>query len=276
MMRSIVLLAGFATLLLAPAVSAQVIVAPPAVVLTERDPFGTFLVVNQSTDAQEIVIDFRFGYPVTDTLGAVSMVYGDSLAGGEWSLGPHVRAFPRMFVLEPGVQQVVRITGRPGAELPDGTYWTRIVTTATPRMPPPEPDAAGVSARVVFQLQQVTSLLLRKGLAATGVEVEDIRIVMDDARLGVLARLAPGGNSPFLGEARVRVRAADGSVAAEAVDVFAMYLPMTRLLLFERSTLPPGEYTAELVVASERSDLTRDQLLQIEPVRRDFRFRIDP
>jgi hypothetical protein len=269
------LLGGLLLALLPCGVQAQVVVAPPAVVLTERDPFGTYLVINQSPEPQEVRIDFRFGYPVADSMGGISMAYGDSLPLAEWSLAPHVRAFPRQFVLQPGAQQVVRITGRPGADLPDGTYWARIVTAATPRLAAPDPALAGVRAQVVFELEQITSLMYRKGQTNTAVTVEALRIVMDDAHVGVLAQLAPGGNSPFLGEARVLVRDAAGTVRAEERDVFALYVPMTRLLLFDRTRLPAGEYTAELVVTSDRTDLTREQLLRIDPVRQDFRFRID-
>jgi hypothetical protein len=255
---------------------AQIVVAPPAVVLTEREPFGTYLVLNQSTEPQEVTVEFRFGYPVADSLGVTSMVYGDTLPEAERSLMPYVRAFPRQFVLQPGTQQIVRITGRPGADAAEGTYWARIVTTATPRSAPVDTTSGtDVRAQVIFRLEQVTTLLYRKGAAGTSVAVDDIRVVMDDASLGVLARLSPGGNSPFQGQVGVVVRNAAGDTVGEDVELSALYVPMARMFVFDRSRFPPGEYTGELVISAERPDIPRAHLLQLEPVRREFRFRID-
>jgi P pilus assembly chaperone PapD len=258
----------------APA-AAQVMVAPPAVVMNEREPFGTFLVINQSPEAQEVTIEFRFGYPVADSLGATSMVYGDTLAHAEWSLRPFVRAFPRQFVLEPGAQQVVRITGRPDAGAADGTYWTRIATASLPRSAPLDTTSTEVRAQVIFRLEQITTLLYRRGAAATGLTISDIRVAADDANVGVLATLSPGGNSPFLGQATVRVRNEAGEVVAEERELTALYVSMTRLFRFDRSQFPPGEYAGEITVTAERPDLPRAQVLQVEPVTREFRFRID-
>lgn len=257
---------------LAGGADAQVLVAPPVVTVSENEPFGTFLVRNQSQEPQEVTIDFRFGYPVTDSLGTLTMVYGDTLVAARRSATAWLRAFPRQFMLAPGQQQSVRIVGRPDATADDGTYWTRIVTTSTPQSAPADTSTAGVATQVIFRLEQITTLLLRKGETQTAVEFGDIRVLDDSASLGILVPLRLGGNSPFLGRIAATLRAADGRVLADAHEFFAMYVDMTKLFLFPRTELPAGEYSVDLVLTAERDDLDARSLLPIEPLRRTVRF----
>lgn len=253
-------------------VAAQVLVAPPVVAITEQDPFGTFIVRNQSQEPQEVTIDFRFGHPVSDTLGTMTMLYGDTIPASDRSATAWVRAFPRQFVLEPGQQQSVRILGRPDATAADGTYWTRIVTSSTPQSARADTTSTGVSTQVIFRLEQVTTLLLRKGETHTAVDIGTVSVVDDSASLGVIVPLQVGGNSPFLGRIGATLRDADGLAIAEDHEFFAMYVDMTKLILFPRAELPPGAYSVDLVLSAERDDLPASSLLPIEPLRRTIRF----
>jgi len=115
------------------AADAQVVVAPTVVFLSDQSPFGTFLVMNRSDVPQEIGISFKFGYPVFDSLGGVSMVYDDTLMAHEHSCLDWLKGFPQKFVLNPGQEQVVRLLGMGPANAADGEYWTRLVTSSTPR-----------------------------------------------------------------------------------------------------------------------------------------------
>lgn len=257
-----------------PRLEAQVAIAPTAVFLDDRTPFGTLLIANRSGEPQEVAIEFRFGYPVSDSLGRIAMAYGDSLPAAAWSVRPWVRAFPRRFVLEPGEDQMVRIVARVPPGLPEGVYWTRIVTSSVGRAPvlAAGDGGNGPSARVDVRLEQVTTLLYRHGRVGTAVSIGDPVVTTDSAGVHFLVPLARGGNAPFLGTLAVRVIDAAGASVAHAEETIALYVPMTRRLRVAR--LPRGRYTAEIVVETRRGDLPREELFEIRPVTRRVPFTV--
>jgi hypothetical protein len=263
-----------AAIVAAAPVGAQVLVAPTVVTISERQPFGMFIVANQSDETQEVTIAFRFGYPVSDSVGTLAMVYGDTLPEAARSLQPWVRAFPRQFTLLPGQQQTVRIIGRPDGELPDGTYWTRIVTTSTPQPPMADVRNMEVTARVVFRLEQVTTLLHRHGAALTAVDIAPATLVNDGTARAILVPLRLSGNSPFLGKLHMTLKDSTGAIVADDFEFFAMYVDMTKRLALPDVVLKPGDYSVEVTLTSERDDVPAGTLLSMQPVRQTFPLRV--
>lgn len=249
---------------------AQVLVAPTALFLSADAPFGAVLVANRSHESQEVTIDFRFGYPASDSQGDLYMAYGDSLKA--FSMEPWVRAFPRRFALGPGQEQLVRVVARPPAGLADGTYWTRLVTTSSGRGTTMSVASGGASAQVVLRVEQVTAVLFRRGSLNTEVDIGEPRVVSDSAGTRLRIPLARRGNSPFLGRIGVRILDAQGVPAAEAQEYIALYVDLTKRFNFPR--LAPGNYTVEITVASKRPDIPRENLIQILDVARRFSLRI--
>jgi hypothetical protein len=267
-------LTAAALLVAATAASGQVAIAPTTVVVGARQPFGSYLLSNASPVPQEVVVDFRFGFPVSDSLGAMTMLYDDSATAARHSMTEWVRAFPRRFVMQPGEQQVVRITVRPPAGLEDGTYWTRIVTTSTPQGPSPEPPAAdGVSAHIVLRLEQVTTLLYRHGRQSTGLDPGEIVVVDDDESKALLLPLSRSGNAPYMGTALLRVRNADGDVVHESTDLLAIYFDLVKRFELPRG-LTSGSYTAEIALTAARRDIPSSDLVQAPPASRSVTFRV--
>ncbi|HSL71611.1 MAG TPA: hypothetical protein VK864_15295, partial [Longimicrobiales bacterium] len=209
-MKRIVLVTAAAVLTCLP-VRAQVLVAPTTLVLSPQNQFGTYMVTNRTDVTQEVTVDFRFGFPASDSSGNLFMQYEDSAAAARYSMAKWAKAYPRAFLLPPGQQQVVRLTVRPPAGIDAGTYWSRIVTTSTPQTPPPDTAANGVATRLVFRLEQVTTVLYRHGLATTGVALEQVRAEpRSEGAVQVFANLRRQGNSPVLGTATLRILDAHG------------------------------------------------------------------
>jgi P pilus assembly chaperone PapD len=261
----------------APAVQAQVSVAPVAVFMDRSEPFGTFFVSNQSGEAQEVSVGTRFGYPASDSLGRVTMRYGDSTAAERYSIGPSLRVFPEQFVLPPGERQIVRLTARPSPDREDGYYWTRLVTTATPQGAFEDTTAEeGIEARVQFRLRQVTAVLYKKGDPRTAVNIEQIEAAADSGRVAVTARIERGGNAPFLGRARLRIYDEGGTLVKERTRSLAAYFDLKRrfeLPLPEEATAP-GRYSAELRLSSERSDVPPAYRTTTDPVEASTAFTV--
>lgn len=255
-------------------VDAQILVAPIQLFLGARTPMNTFYVYNQSQQPQEVSISFRFGYPVSGDNGDIRMLYGDTLPLNRHSMQAWVRAFPKQFVLAPGQRQEVRVTVRPPQELPEGMYWTRLVTASSAQAPPADSAGANIVARINFRLEQITTVLYARGRVATALQADTPRVRADSSGVAVLALLTPGGNAPFFGTATVRLLTEQGTPADVAVMKTAIYMPMVQRFDFSRRKLPAGRYIAELSVASERDDISPQDLLHVEPVVRRVPFTI--
>lgn len=260
--------AALFALVAAPSLHAQVSVAPTALFLTDQERFGGLYISNTSTADQEVTIGFRFGYPSSDSLGNVVMQYADSGAvPHQNSLAQRVRAFPQRFILPAGETQVVRLTAVPESDAQDGIYWTRVITTSAPQVEfDANQDPDGIRTQVQFRLQQVTVLFYRKGELSIGVDLGEVEAVQDSANIALSADIDHSGNGPFFGTADIRIL--DGNtVVAEQTQSVAFYVSERRRFVIPMpENLPEGSYTAELTITSERSDLPREHLIDMEPV----------
>ena len=87
-----------------------VTVSPTALYISSRSPSALLTLYNAGDRAEEIEISFGFGYPRSDSTGALQVMITDSAAVGEPSASAWLRVFPRRMVLQPGQRQVVRVT----------------------------------------------------------------------------------------------------------------------------------------------------------------------
>ncbi|MGH7476825.1 MAG: hypothetical protein ACRELD_11085 [Longimicrobiales bacterium] len=227
--------------------------------------------------AQEVSLDFRFGYPLTDSLGNGFMVYGDTLPGAaRHDMTSWLRAFPRQFVLGPGEQQTVRLTVRPQRELADGVYWTRLVTTSAPRAPRVDSLAEGVAAQIVFRLEQITTVLFRQGEIAAVAGIGEPTVRIDSAQAAFLVPVRREGSAPLFAMLSLRVVDAGGRTVGEGRQGIAVYFDGIYTFALDRSALPAGEYSAEVTLSPERADIPPAERIDFPPVTRRVGFRVTP
>ncbi len=254
---------------------AQVIVAPTILFLSDQSRFGTFLVMNRSDSPQEIAISFRFGFPESDSLGNVRMQYDDRLMAREHSCQQWLRGFPQRFILNPGQQQVVRLLATAPEDIPDGEYWTRLVTTSSPQARAVDTVRSGITANITFVLKQVTTVIYKKGFANTTVGIEKVDAVPDSATVSLLAHVSRGGNSPFFGEISAVIKDSSGKSVYSNQDAVAIY--QTNFVVkfpVPGSDLPKGTYSAEIKLRSERNDIASENLLTVPALDKTFSFRV--
>lgn len=255
--------------------SAQVIVAPTILYMSDKDRFGTFIVMNRSTTPQEISIYFKFGYPASDSLGNLFMQYGDSAAARKYSCADWVRGFPKQFIVNPGQQQIVRLTVNPPPDLPDGMYWTRLVTRSSPQQKIIDTVKTGVTANITFVLEQVTTVIYEKGGLNTSITLSDVRVQQDTSNLKILFKLNRGGNSAFLGEANLKILDAAGNNVYSDRQLIAAYFDMVLKFDIPLSKLTSGaRYTAELDIDSDRTDVPPENAVRIAPVHQVINFTV--
>ncbi|MBI5646349.1 MAG: hypothetical protein HY962_05405 [Ignavibacteriae bacterium] len=246
---------------------AQLMIAPTSVFIDPDSKTGTFLVKNTSETAREVSIEFFFGYPASDENGKLFMQKNDSVTEKRHSLVPHLKVFPRKLVIPPGEEQYVKLLVRDAGSLVDGAYWTRMVVRSLPAVKPITPEVHGDStlAQLVIAVEQVTAAVYLKGKTTANVSVDSIRSKVDSNGVSILCRFTRSGNSPYWGVARVRVLDARGEPVAETLESIAVYYELVRRFHFEAGKLPPGNYTAEIMVNGSRDDIPKEQQSQSPP-----------
>ena len=256
---------------IAPLPARAVAVSPNALYIDSRTRSGTLTLVNTGTAAEEIELNFAFGYPQSDSAGAVRVDLVPVAPAGEPSAVPWLRAFPRRLRLEPGQRQVVRVlvqpTGLAGAAR-DGEYWGRITITARGGTPAVEQRQGQVTYSVAVQTVIVAAVNYRHGKVGTGVAVRGAAAAAGDSTVKLRLDMQRTGNAAFLGRVRADLVDARGRVAASAVEDLAVYRGLRRVVEIPR---PAGArdlagYTVRYAFDTVRPDLPGDAPLPIAPV----------
>lgn len=252
---------------------AQVIVAPTILFMSDQSRYGTFIVMNRSNTPQEISVSFKFGFPESDQQGNIRMQYDDSLMASKHSCEPWLRGFPQKFIINPGQQQVVRLLVSAPSDIPDGEYWTRLITSSTPQAKAIDTVRTGITANITFVLQQVTTVIYKKGYVNTTVDIPEIRTLPDSSSMNLLVQVSRGGNSPFFGKMSAVVKDRAGNTVFSGQEVLAVY-PTSMVIKFAMplSKLPSGRYTAFLTLDSERNDIPGEDLLRVPSIDKTFTF----
>jgi len=249
------------------AVVAQVSLAPTAVYL-DKNGIGTLYVTNNSETAQEITINFQFGYSSNDKNGVLIMVYDDSAKAKTHGLDKMVKAFPRTFNLPPKQQQLVRLQIRAPKDLPEGTYFTRIKVGSSGQIADVGTGGApeGISTQVNVRFEQVIVAFFKKGKVSTGVNIDKVEAKVDSNFMKLAVDYRTLGNSPFLGKVKFTLRGPDGYLLLDASQTIAMYFEGTRVSVFQLSEKPkPGRYVLEIKYETQRSDIAAEDLIQAPP-----------
>lgn len=259
------LIATLAVSLCAPSARA-VTVSPTALYLSARNPSALLTLINTSSRAEEIEITFGFGYPVSDSSGALQVRITDSAATGEPSVAAWLRAFPRRLVLQPGQRQVVRVTVVAPAGLADGEYWGRVLVNSRGGEPPIEQTQGQVHMQLALETTFATAVFFQKGEMHTGVTAAtSAERTRDGVQLTV--DLHRDGNAVFLGRVHAELWDSSEHKLAEAEDVVAVYRQIRRRFLLRPQTpLPAGPLVVRYVVDTERPDLPSVGPIRTAPV----------
>lgn len=267
---SFILLLLFGVLL--TSAKAQITIAPTMVFIDQQERFGSFLVLNGSDQAQEVSIEFPFGYPTTNNEGNVEMVYDDSIRAQQYGISNLVKGFPQNFVLQPGQRQTVRMTVRP-KDFTDGTYWTRIKTTSSAQNPAVgEETEDGITAQITYKFEQVTTLFYKHGDTDTGIEIQEFSHRNSEENFEFIADVNRSGNSPFLGSIILTISGSNGNTVVEKRTSTSIYFNYRQVFEVAQSELENGEYTAEITFETQRPDVPSENIVQMEPVSQSISF----
>jgi hypothetical protein len=246
-----------------------VLVAPHGIFIDHRVRTGSFELYNPNPQSVEVSVSTLFGYPVTDSLGRLSLRTTASPDSTEPSAAAWIEAYPRRLMLRPLERQRVRLLARPPAGLPDGEYWTRLVVAAKGgRLSVAGvPDTSGIQIGLTLEMRTVVAVFYRKGAVRTGIVLSDVRGDILGDSLVVRARLTRQGNAAFIGTVRGRLVDDAGRQVAAFTSQLGVYYAMEPRFTTPVGPLRTARYTLRLDVASERDDLARESLLHASTVR---------
>lgn len=253
---------------------AQITIAPIMLFLDQQNRFGTVMIMNGSQQAQEVSIEFPFGYPTTTKNGNIEMVYNDSTTASKWGIEDAVRGFPKNFTLQPGQRQVVRLTVRP-KDFQDGMYWSRIRTTSNPQSPSVgETSGDEITTRITYKFEQITTVFYKHGDVNTGIDIQNITTEQNSDVVNVIADVKRTGNAPFLGSIKLTVKDQQGNVVTTKQTSTSIYFDYRQVFKLEENELTQGKYNAEISFISQRTDVPQSDLVQMQPVTQSINFTV--
>lgn len=256
---------------LAPAaLSAQgVLVAPTGVFIDPQTHGASIEAYNPGNESVEVSISMMFGYPVSDSLGRVTLRTVVNASSTMPSAAPWVEAFPHRLILRPRERRTIRLLARPPASLPDGEYWSRlIVTTKGSRVALQSPAAnAAIQVGLNLEVRTIVALFYRKGHVGTGVTMSNASARLTGDSLRVCTRLHREGNAAFLGALHATLTDSTGARVFAEDNPLAVYYELAPCIAAPAPKLPPGRYVMHLLVDTNRQDLKRQALLPIAAIR---------
>jgi P pilus assembly chaperone PapD len=253
---------------------AQVSISPTTIFIGNNN-FGSFMVTNNSNQAQEIAVEFTFGYTVSDSMGNITMLFSDSTALAEQkSISEYVRSFPRSFTLAPGQRQTVRLTVRPPGTLDDGTYWTRVKVRSTPQSAViQQTEVGGVGTQISFIFEQVLGVYYTKGAFRTAVVPSNVTFAKTETNTLLVYDVALTANSPFLGTIDAVVKDASGRTVFEEQQTTTIFESGKRNFQLPLEAITSGNYTVTLSFSTNRRDIPSAEQIPMESVTQTFQVR---
>ncbi|MDZ4308471.1 molecular chaperone [Allopontixanthobacter sp.] len=198
-------IAAFGSLLSAAPVSAQgdLLVAPTRIILDGRR--GTEVILS-NIGSEEAT--YRIGLELRRMTATGQLVEVETEAANELEQAAlsMVRYAPRRITLPPGQPQAVRISARPGAELPDGEYRVHMSFRAIPQQRPitatPE-ESQGISIKLIPMYGVTIPVIIRHGRLESTVAISNPQVAEGPRGPELRLAITRSGAKSTYGELRV-------------------------------------------------------------------------
>jgi len=248
-----------------------VMVAPHAVYIDHRVRSGSVLLYNPGTEPVEVTISTFFGYPITDSAGAIALRTVEAPDSTLPSAAAWMQAFPRRLTVAPLERQTVRLLARPPAALPDGEYWLRLMIAAKAGQIPITgvTDTTAIQVGLTLEVRTVIGVAYRKGAVGTGIALSNVRAQLLADTLVTWSRLERRGNAAYLGTVRGTLVDSAGAARASFKSPLGVYVTMEPRIATIVGKLPRGRYWLRYEVVAEREDFDDPKLVLPAPAVRD-------
>jgi hypothetical protein len=250
------------------------VISPYVVLIDNKTKAGTFIISNKTEQTQEVSIFFKFGYPVTDANGNITMNY-DSSGSNQFDLTSMVNAFPKKFSLKPGAKQTIRMTVKPNAGIPEGTLWTRIITSSQSKQTLSDTSTT-LSAAIDFILNQVTTVLYKNTRYENTINLGDISVTADAENLNVFTQLEVKGDNPFFSGTVIKIYDSSNNLIKENKEYFTVYYGFNKRTSFPITEFKPGKYTGEVtIIPDDNADIPKSDKPLTTPITKKFDFTVE-
>ena len=215
-------LAGLATLVpSAGSAQGDLLIAPTRLILDGRRGAEVILANQGSEEATyRITLELRR----MDENGNLVPVEESEASAAEKAALEMIRYAPRRVTLPPAQPQSVRISARPGADLPDGEYRVHMSFAALPKVEAvaqPVNEATGVSIALTPIYGVVMPIIVRKGKVEVTGGLANPRIVRTENGDAFEIDMVRSGTSSLYGDLMVFARGAnEPSFIARGVGVY--------------------------------------------------------
>jgi hypothetical protein len=220
---SIAGLAGLA--LLAPSASVaqgDLLIAPTRLVLDARRG-GEVILSNMGSEEATYRISLELRR--MDETGDLEPVKEAEANATEKAALAMIRYAPRRVTLPPSQPQSIRISARPGADLPDGEYRVHMSFAALPKVRPvtdiPPADKNGIAINLIPVYGIVMPIIIRKGELTVTAGLANPRIVHGAKGDEFVVDMTRSGNESIYGDLLVyRQGAKDPAFIARGIGVY--------------------------------------------------------
>jgi hypothetical protein len=170
---------AYAALLMPSAGSAQgdLLIAPTRLVLDGRRG-GEVILANQGNEPETYRVSLELRR-MDENGNLVPVAEADANATEKAALAM-IRYAPRRVTLPPSQPQAIRISARPGADLPDGEYRVHMSFAALPKVQPvtdAPADKSGIAIKLIPVYGIVMPIIVRKGTLTVTAGLANPRIV---------------------------------------------------------------------------------------------------
>ena len=274
-MRALLAILGLAVLAASQLAAQGIVVAPHAVYVDHSTRSASITLYNPGTKSVEVAISSIFAYPVTDSVGQLTLLTPDSVEPSMPSAAGWIEAFPKRMVVQPLQRQTVRLLARPPQGLPEGEYWSRVIISAKDAAPSvTEADSERVTVGFSLEVRTIIPLTYRKGALKTGLSASNLQALSAGDSVVVKAKLTRQGAAAYIGTAKGTLLSPSGKAVASFEEPIAVYYEVDPVFSFSTRGLPAGQYRLRLEFVSERPDIPPDLLLRAPPVRDSLEVRL--
>ncbi len=251
---------------------AQVTINPRFVFMHSTERSVKINVFNQLDQTVESWVEVRYGYPVMDDTGK-PIIVGDSNTVAANDASKWIKVFPKRFTMDEKGQQTLRVTVTPPATLVDGEYWARVMVFAKLAKETITPRGSTHTANVVKVTSMDVPFHFRVGKVSSSVSLDNPALAeLNPHKLRLDVDVKKEGNAAFWGTLTLRLIDRQNNVVMKSDKPFVAYSDYHFITKFDSVTVPSGEYTAQIVVATKRSDLSSAKLIQARSIERTFPY----
>ena len=254
----------------APAVAQSVAIAPQMIVVDASTNASAITLVNQGDSPAEVSLSTEYGYPATDSAGAMFLQTFPTVDDTTPSAAPWIQIFPERLHLAPHARRTVRLLVTPPAAhpLPQREYWARLIVAARAAAPPHTipGDTGAIQVGLSLEVRSILPIFYRKGHPATGVLIDSARTAVHADSLVARARLTRTGTGAFIGSLTATLQDAHGTAVAQGVLPLGVYYTLTPRVPMSLHGVRPGTYTLVLDAVGTRPDVSPELLLHAASV----------